>query len=70
MPRYYANLNTDENGNHEVHTTGCSHPPADHNRVPLGIHASCGPATAAARTKFGGRVDGCKWCCPACHRGR
>ncbi|WP_141317637.1 hypothetical protein [Halomonas halmophila] len=53
MPRYYVNTNTDDNGNHEVHTTGCPHPPADKNRLPLGIHDSCGPATAAARTKFG-----------------
>ena len=56
MQRYYVNKNKDQNGNHEVHTTGCPHPPAEHNRVPLGLHASCGPATAAARTKFGGRV--------------
>lgn len=68
MPRYFANKNTDDKGNHEVHTTGCPHPPAERNRVPLGNHASCGSATAAARIIYGGAVDGCKWCCPACHR--
>lgn len=46
MPRYYANANTDVNVNHEVHTTGCSHPPP--NTI-VGLWVSILPAARRQR---------------------
>jgi hypothetical protein len=66
MPLYYVNKNPQANGDHEVHTTGCPHPPDPRNRVPLGNHPSCRSAMVDARAKYD-KADGCKWCCPKCN---
>ena len=36
MARYYVNKNGQPNGDHEVHTTGCSRLPDAVNRIYLG----------------------------------
>lgn len=66
MARYYVNKNAQTNGDHEVHTTGCSWLPEAHNRIYLGEFASCGPAVREAK-KYYSQVNGCYYCCNACH---
>jgi hypothetical protein len=69
MNRYYVNKNAQpESGDHEVHMSGCQYLPKPENQIPLGLHTSCGPAVEAAR-KIYPSADGCKYCCPRCHRG-
>lgn len=65
--KYYVNTNAQDTGEHEVHTSGCPHPPAPANRKQLGDFSSCKPAVAAAK-KIYSKVDGCAYCCPACHK--
>jgi len=64
--RYYVNKNAQDNGDHEVHTTGCSHMPAPHNCHSLGLFNNCREAVAEAR-KIYPKSNGCYYCCNACH---
>ena len=67
---YLYNKNRDDNGNHEVHNYKCDHSPNNLNRVELGQFSSCEQAIAFARNMFGrDNFDGCKHCCPECHKG-
>lgn len=66
MGSYYVNKVKQSNGDHEVHTTGCSYLPAEANRIYLGEFASCTPAVDAARRHYT-QVNGCIHCCRACH---
>jgi hypothetical protein len=67
MPDFYVNKNPQPTGEHEVHEKGvCPHPPDISNRLDLGWHASCHGAVIKARTIYS-NVDGCYWCCNACH---
>jgi len=67
MARYYVNKKAQVNGDHEVHTTGCSWLPEIHNRIYLGEFLSCGPAKAEAKKHYS-TADGCYYCCTACHK--
>lgn len=66
MARYYVNKNAQANGDHEVHTTGCSFMPASENRIYLGDFISCWPAVAEAK-RYYDQVNGCYYCCNSCH---
>jgi len=66
MSRYYVNKNAQSNGDHEVHTTGCSFLPALENRIYLGDFPNCRPAVREAR-KFYNQVNGCYFCSRDCH---
>lgn len=66
MPRYYVNKNAQANGDHEVHATGCSWLPAVENRIYLGEFNSCSPAVRDAKKHYS-QVNGCYYCCNACH---
>jgi len=66
MARYYVNDNAQANGDHEVHTTGCSWLPLPHNRTYLGDFSSCGPAVREAKKKYT-KSNGCYHCSRACH---
>lgn len=68
MPRYYVNKNAQDSGDHEVHTTGCSHMPDLDNCYYLGIYTNCRPAVRAASHYFD-QVDGCFYCCNECNTG-
>ena len=68
MSRYYVNKNAQANGDHEVHTTGCSWLPEVVNRVYLGDFAGCGSAVREAKTHYT-QVNGCFYCSNACHTG-
>jgi hypothetical protein len=66
MKRYYVNKNSQSNGDHEVHTTGCSYMPNESNSISLGLHDSCKSAVRAAKLHYT-EVNGCFYCCNACH---
>ena len=66
MARYYVNKNEQSNGDHEVHTTGCSWLPERENRIFLGDWGSCHFAIIEARKHYT-KVDGCYHCSGACH---
>lgn len=70
MPNFVLNRNKQANGDHEVHNTtdGCSFMPNPENQVPLGIHATCHDAVTAAKNANPSlRINGCYYCCRACH---
>ncbi len=66
MAAYYVNMNSQSNGDHEVHKTGCSHMPNPENRKYLGDFTSCGPAVTEAK-KYYAQSNGCYYCSNACH---
>ena len=66
MARYYVNKNAQANGDHEVHTTGCSFMPDEENRIYLGDFARCAPAVKKAKETYS-QSDGCYYCSNACH---
>jgi hypothetical protein len=66
MSRYYVNMNAQANGDHEVHTTGCSHMPETENRIYLGDFSSCSPAVKEAKRHYA-QSNGCYYCCNPCH---
>lgn len=68
MARYYVNKNAQPNGDHEVHTTGCSWLPDRGNRIDLGDFALCRLAVQEARKHYS-QVNGCYYCSEACHTG-
>ena len=70
MERFVLNQNVQANGDYEVHnvTTGCTYMPQPQNQIDLGYHASCHGEVAEAKSKWPtARINGCFWCCPACH---
>jgi len=66
MAQYYLNRNAQPTGEHEVHTSICPFLPALSNRIYLGEFINCADAVKEAR-KYYNNVDGCYYCCPACH---
>lgn len=70
MKRYYVNLNSSGNPNHdhEVHCEGCYWLPSAENRIYLGLFSSGVAAVQAAKAYFS-NVDGCALCCPESHHG-
>jgi hypothetical protein len=68
MARYYVNKNAQSNGDHEVHTTGCSHMPDTDNRLYLGDFETCGPAVQEAKKHYS-QSNGCFYCAKPCNTG-
>lgn len=68
MARYYVNDNAQSNGDHEVHTAGCSFMPIPENRRFLGDFSSCHPAVVEAK-KIYRQSNGCYFCSRPCHTG-
>ena len=66
MAVYYVNKNAQANGDHEVHTPGCSWLPNVDNRIYLGDFVACHPAVTEAREYYS-QVNGCYYCSNACH---
>lgn len=64
---YYVNKNKQTRGEHEVHMSSCAWLPEAENRIFLGKFSNCSDAVKEAR-KYYDDVDGCKFCCPACHK--
>lgn len=70
MPRFIINTNAQSNGDHEVHnaSTGCSYMPYPQNREDLGEYPTCHGAVTYAKRKWPNtRINGCYYCCNACH---
>jgi hypothetical protein len=70
MSRFIVNKYQQPNGDHEVHnaTTGCSYMPQPQNQVDLGNHSDCSGAVYAAKVANPTlRINGCYYCCSACH---
>lgn len=66
MADYYVNKQAQDNGDHEVHKSGCSWMPAAENRVHLGSFSNCRDAVRKAKTIYS-QSDGCYYCCTECH---
>ena len=66
MAKYYVNKNAQSNGDHEVHTSGCSFMPEVHNRLYLGDFQSCHGAVKEAKEHFA-QSNGCFYCSKECH---
>jgi len=69
MDRFIVNRNAQPTGEHEVHNldASCIRLPDSVNQLQLGNHYSCSGAMVEAR-RFYSNVDGCYYCCNACHR--
>lgn len=68
MAYFYINKNQQANGDHEVHTTICTHPPVQENKVSLGYFDYCWQAVAEAKRKWPNvRINGCYYCAKPCH---
>lgn len=67
MDYYYVNKLAQATGEHEVHKTTCNWLPSSENRIGLGYFPSCADAIKKAREYYT-NVDGCKHCCPVCHK--
>jgi len=67
MDYYYANKNAQSSGEHEVHKSSCSYLPDADNQMGLGYFSTSAEAIQKAKEYYS-KVDGCHYCCPACHR--
>ena len=66
MTAYYVNTNAQQNGDHEVHKSGCAFlPVASHTRY-LGDFGNCYAAVQEARKHYP-QSNGCYYCSPECH---
>jgi hypothetical protein len=65
---YIVNKNSQPNGDHEVHRSGCSRMPYVSNRLYLGEFNNCYDAVAKAREYYS-QADGCYFCSRDCHTG-
>jgi hypothetical protein len=68
MALYYVNQNAQDNGDHEVHVSGCSFMPDEDNRTYLGDFATCSSAVTEAK-KIYSQSNGCAYCSEDCHTG-
>ncbi len=66
MADYYVNKNAQDNGDHEVHESGCGWMPNPENRQYIGDFSSCHGAVRKAKEIYP-TADGCAHCSPACH---
>lgn len=66
MAQYYVSKFPQANGTYEVHVAGCSHIPAEENRIFLGDYLTCYPAVAVAQEIYK-HSTGCFYCADACH---
>ncbi len=67
MAQYWVNKNAQDNGDHEVHTKGCSHMPLPENRIYLGEFTNCRGAVAKAKQDHFKQSNGCFYCSNDCH---
>lgn len=69
MGSYYLNKNRQTNGDYEVHTGTCSWLPDAVKREYLGEFVHCRDAVAEAKRRYPTwyRINGCYFCCNACH---
>lgn len=63
---YYVNKNEQDNGDHEVHKSGCAWMPEVENRIYLGDFSNCSQAVKKAKEYYN-QVNGCYYCSNDCH---
>jgi hypothetical protein len=68
MASYYVNKNAQDNGDHEVHKSGCSFMPDLSNRIYLGDYDNCRDAVREAKKHFS-QSNGCYYCARECNTG-
>lgn len=68
MARYYVNQNAQNNGDHEVHVTGCEWMPEPQNRIFLGDYSNCQAAVREAKKRYP-QSNGCYYCSRPCNTG-
>lgn len=66
MAKYYVNKNAQNNGDHEVHKSGCFYMPHEENRKYLGDFSNCKDAVKEAKKTYN-QVNGCFYCSKECH---
>jgi len=66
MDLYYVNINPQENGDHEVHTSLCECLPNFINRKYLGVFRNCKSAVDQAKKTYA-QSNGCISCSIDCH---
>ena len=66
MPRYYVNNSRQDNGDHEVHVSGCHWLQQARSTRDLGEHATCASAVRVAKQIYP-TANGCAYCSSACH---
>ena len=67
MPRYYVTTDPKQNGDHEVHKSGCHFLPEDEaKRFFLGFFNKCDDALIEARTHYP-KCNGCYYCSKECY---
>lgn len=66
MALYYVNKNAQNNGDHEVHKSGCSWMPDKDNRIFLGDFTNCFGAVREAKKHYI-KSNGCYHCSNECH---
>jgi len=59
-------MDAQDNGEHEVHKTGCEWMPLQHNRIYLGEFLSCHGAVRKAKEYYT-QSNGCFYCLKECH---
>jgi hypothetical protein len=64
--QYFVNTKAQPNGDHEVHLEHCKWMPAPANARQLGLFDNCHDAVSEA-AKILPQVNGCIFCCMACH---
>jgi hypothetical protein len=69
MAKYIVNSNAQADGYHEVHNEDtCNHLPDVQNRVLIGNYNNCFEAVSAIKQQNPSHsIDGCYYCCNACH---
>lgn len=68
MATYYVNKNAQNNGDHEVHKSGCNFMPAPENKLCLGDFSSCHGAVREAKKHYP-KSNGCYYCSRECNTG-
>jgi len=66
MERYYVNKNAQNNGDHEVHKSGCKWMPSEEHKLFLGIFPGCSGAVRKAKEYYP-QSNGCFYCSKECH---
>ena len=66
MSSYYVNKNAQDNGDHEVHKSGCDWMPDPQNRLYLGDFPNCQGAVKEAKKTYP-QSNGCYYCSNECH---
>ena len=66
METYYVNMNAQDNGDHEVHTSKCKYLPNPENRLYLGVFDNCHDAVIKAKEHYS-QSNGCYYCSNECN---